>query len=449
MATKKGFIFTLLVLIIMAYMILEFNVYMRAYQIRQEGEPSHMRALVIGELAGRLSPEEVAAVSEIITYNAAYALTNYSVKKQKTIDNPEGAIADLILDGSGGGTSIPASQTLSGWSESMADLSKKMGFDLETSFSDFKVGQPDPWTLQVNYTYSYNLTDSATETRIVSPKMNISVNVSIVGFEDPYIAREFGIMRNILPAPKSMVGEPVSVIEDNMRGRGWFYGEIFESGCLTRYEFKDLDDSVKFNESNKMKILCARELSLAEDNSNLFGAVLIFDPFVDVDYPFTKITVPFAAKPSSPPDNLPGAVLLKSVNDTDVTTDKMNKIYNIENIRHIVLCGYYHNSSAAAEGGYSFLGRLSDVQSRSPNNLETFVVGEWTPLSMDTKKNYSSIDWAYATAVKGNKSMGMPGCKWLEMCNSTLADMRFRIGGDHVIAYGMTEIVCGDRCGQN
>lgn len=456
MASKKGFVFTLLVLVIIAYMIIEFNVYMRAYQIRQESEPSRMRALIIGELGSRLSPEEVAAVSGIIAYNAAYALTNHSIATKAKIDDPESAIAGLMLDGTGGGASIQKSQTLSSWSGSMTNLSSRMGFDLKTSFSDFKVSQADPWTLVVNYTYSYNLSDSATETRIVSPAANISVNVSIIGFPDPYLKREFGIERNILPAPRSMASESVSVIEENMRGRGWFYGGIFENDCLTKLEFEAIDEAVKFNESNKKMILCTTDRSVARDYNGLFGAVLFFSAIYNVGGDaFSDVAVPFAAKKDSPPDDLPSAVLIRSANDSTVTTNESNRIYDIENIRRFALCGYYYNSTAAVGGGYSFLGRLSDIQSTSPNNLETFVVGTWTPASKDTTKNYSSIDWAYVKSLKGielirgNKTMGMPGCKWQEMCNSTLADMRFRIDASHAAVYNMTEIICGDRCGSN
>jgi len=459
---KKGFVFTLLALVVISYMIIEFNIYLRAYQLRQESEPSRMRALIIDEFATKVSQEDVKEVSEIIAYNAIYTLTNYSVSNNKYIDNVEDAIINLTVNGSANGgwgsLSMPKSQTLSNWSAGMKDLAEKMGFELTTEFSQFTVDQPDPWTVRINYTYSYMLVDTVSDTRINASTTNISVNVSVVGFPDPYLKKELGIERNILPAPLAIKNNLVSIISDGeMYGRGWFYGEVFQGKCMNKKELDEMasnNDPTLYDVNNSKRILCVKELSAAESYSSLFGSVIIFDPLTTFDEDkFDKIAVPFIAKQDNAPSRLTSIdnVLIKSTRDDKVTYEKENRIYDIENLRKAVLCGYYFNTASAQSGGYSFLGRLSGIKSQSKNNLETFVIGSWTPNSKNTNKNYSSIDWAYSTHIPGNKTIGMPGCKWLEMCNATYADMRFRIDNlyNHIAVYNMTELVCGDRCGEN
>jgi hypothetical protein len=186
----------------------------------------------------------------------------------------------------------------------------------------------------------------------------------------------------------------------------------------------------------------------------MFGAVIIFDPAygqLESDE-FIEFTVPVLARRTDPP-SLPAAVLMLSKNDTNLTTSLDNKIYNIENLRRASMCGYYMTNNAASQNGYTFLDRLSDVRTSGPNSIETFAIGIWAPDSKDLAKNSSSIDWAYwsldPSLRMGNKTMGMPGCRWLDMCNDSAPTLRFRIDSRHMAMYNMTEIICGDRCGTN
>jgi hypothetical protein len=127
----------------------------------------------------------------------------------------------------------------------------------------------------------------------------------------------------------------------------------------------------------------------------------------------------------------------------------------MEKLYKFAVCGYYiSNGAVQNEKGFSFIRRIeSDTGINDSNNIETFLIGNWAPNSFNTTYNCSSVDYLYLSFTKGNKTIGMPGCKFLEMCNlssiSAEQRVRFRIDANHSKAYGIENLICGDRCGGN
>jgi len=453
--SKKGFIFTLLALLVISFMVIEISIYFSAYQVRQESEPLKIRTKVVEEFATQLTGENIQSVSNIAAYNAVHALAKDAVIQPvagTSIDNISNVIGGLFLNGTRPDTGkiLIENGTLESWKSNLTDLADKVGIDLtlDSDPSKFKVNQSDPWTVQINYTFTYSLWDDYTKTKI-SDTYNVSVNVSIVGAEDPLFGNQTrlkcqdpGCIRNIFNY-EGIVNTSKIFTADSGRGKGWFYGEMFKGMLLSSTDLSESD----YTEENKLKILYTDNRFLAEDYGNMFGAVIYHGDFYTDIGP--AISVPFIAVPGNVamPPQLPIAVLIKSGSDT--TEDVANfTIYDIEAMRSFLTCTYYTTNPDAP----SFFDRLSEGRS-NPNmrlnpgmGIETSIVGlsSWA-----TDKTSSSIDHMYYNQTLGTKVMGMTGCKFSDMCRDAISP-KFLVDTSHISWYGLDDLVCSgdneERC---
>ena len=169
--TRKGFIFTLLVLVIIVFMIAELNIYFRTYQLRQESEPAKIRSFVIADFADQLSQKKLSNVAYVIGYNALYYLSNDSSSPSPSSSNLNSTVWSLMWNGTRSdlvGNPKKIDQTLSAWNSNLTTIASRVGFNITTSYNGFNITQVDPWTVQLNFTFSYNLTDSTSAVKIVS-----------------------------------------------------------------------------------------------------------------------------------------------------------------------------------------------------------------------------------------------------------------------------------------
>lgn len=435
----KGFIFTLLVIVAITMMITELNLYFAAYQLREQNEPSKIRSFVLGELANQLSPYNMQKASAITGYDALYALTvdctANPAKDKATLGEDMfsvmktgrrfGSVSQLIAD----------NKTLTYFTGKLSAMADKMGFKLSTSFSDPLISQPaDPWTVRFDYNFTYSLSDSFTNT-LIETSYPVSFNISIKGFDDPLFESKTSQIRNIVPMQP--VSSWTSFVGSGDRGRGWFYGNITYLSTWNN----------DYSPDNKAKILVTDKVDLARQYGNIYGAVLILGTTAtslqEIRVPFMTSNIAFTS--------LPNAVLIVSDNDTAETTSSgghWHMIYYIETIRHFALCGYYNASTEAP----SFLDRLvKDRPGKTFNDgmgIETMVVGEWLKPPYVSR---SAIDYIMfnENSPTVNKTMGMPGCRWMAACNAAGGDvlpMRLDVG--QAQEYNLTQMICqGVRCG--
>jgi hypothetical protein len=448
---RKGFIFTLLAMLVIAFMIIEINIYFSAYQVRQESEPLKIRTRVVEEFATQLTPQSTAQASYVASYNAIYALTQDTainpVITGNSTENISKVIGQLVWNGTRSDTgtvrTLAADANMQVWKTGIENLASKTGISLNISCSNFKVNQSDPWTVQINYTLNYTLWDAFTKTNI-SDAYDVSTNVPIIGFEDPLFKNKTTQVRNIFPYTQSVGTKEIFNLNSNTNGRGWFYGEIFGRRALTSYgEF----NASNFSIENKKMILYTTNFPLVQDYGNMFGAVIYQgDSWTGVH---EWVNVPFIATQSAVGITSDDpAVLIKSGSDSDYLVANFT-IYNIERVKNFVTCGYYTNNTAAP----SFFDRLSnarnDPTSRMLNEsfgIETTVMGNWALAGR------ASIDYEYYQSISGEKVMGLTGCKYLDMCRDTaLSMLKFRISSSHLATYGLGGIVCSGanagRCG--
>jgi len=448
---KKGFIFTLLALLVIAFMIIEINIYFSAYQVRQESEPFKVRIRIIEEFATQLTPQSTAQASYVASYNAIYALTQDAVRNPvqtgNSTENISRIIGQVVWDGTrpDTGTVLVADANMQAWKNGLETLANKTSMSLDISCSNFVVNQSDPWTVQINYTLNYTLWDDFTKTKI-SDAYDVSTNVPIIGFEDPLFKNKTNQVRNIFPYTQSVGTDSILNLTSNANGKGWFYGDIFKGRMLSNYG--DINDTNDFSVENKKRILFTDNFDLVNDYGNMFGGIIYHGSrFLSVDsvtnVPFIAISdaVPLSAELMSAP-----AVLIKSGSDSDPLIGNF-MIYNIERVRNFVTCGYYTNNTAAP----SFFDRISDGRNNQTIRLlnesfgiETTVLGNWV------QPGRASIDYEYYQIIPGNKTMGLTGCKYNGMCRDAILP-KFRISSTHISPYGLGGIVCSGanavRCG--
>lgn len=467
--SRKGFIFTLLILFVISYMLIEFNIYYKVYEARREMEPTRLRSLVLNEIAMLLREENIEKVVKIVAYEAIYEFSEKSCKNKITLNISKG-IGKLMKEGSYSENNIDLkiNISLNEYSRKIKELSEKSGMNLYIEFSNIELTQNDPFSLTISYDYDFLIEDKIEKTKIKRASHN-SVKIPIIGFVDPLLCRKINIERNIFQSPWNMSELNPKLLfngTNKVYGRGFFYGEVFGGQCYTKEGFEDLvkeSPNSVFNESNKEKILCTLSIEIAKLYHPLFGAVIVFDSTVLEESEFKKsvsdLGVFIGNYDSDLPADIPtsGSILIYSESDKDFRKNQKHYVFDIEKLRKFSICGYYiSNDAVKNEKGFSFIRRIeSDDGEINPNNIETFLVGKWAPLSFYTAYNYSSVDYLYLNGIKGNKTIGMPGCKNLEMCNSSASStpteqrIRFRIDKNHSKVYGIEELICGGRCGEN
>lgn len=430
---KRGFIFSLLVLIVLTFMLLELNIYVRAQELREQLEPTRVRTAVISEIATKLKKEELAKISTGAAVDALYALTNASITKSFSLAEIPKEIESLMMTGKlrDGTHYIKYEGTLSKWDDEYKRLAERMGIELKTKYENFFINQSTPWTVTVTYTFSYTLYDRYSGTKI-NASYPIEINVSIINFPDPAITRAIpGVWRNI----DKFDGVFVRKITNVTYGRGWFYGKLANRTPIT--EIKEDRDAWLFDPANKEKIFYTNRDELANTYGNIFGAVL----YVGTHPHLVNPSVPFAASKTLP--ELPAALLIIAPSDTAIDDAGGTVLYDIEGLRDFVICGKYVNNSDAP----NFLQRIANrTDAKDKHGIETVLAAQWVPVQW---KNYSHIDHEFYNKITGERIMGLPGCLWKEMCalqrwwvNAT------RLNESHFDVYGVRPLVCrGGRCG--
>lgn len=104
------------------------------------------------------------------------------------------------------------------------------------------------------------------------------------------------------------------------------------------------------------------------------------------------------------------------------------KIYSIEELRDMAICGYYINQTDAP----SYLQRLfvSPYERKGGDfGIESFAFGTWIKdKTGQFSDGLSRLDNELFKNEDGRKIRGMPGCKTLGMCNSDSQIGHFRLG---------------------
>jgi len=369
---------------------------------------------------------------------------------------------------------------------------------------DFAMSQSDIDT--VNYSYRMNLSmKDAGNKASVSREYFVEDEIDISGLVDPAIVRgsiavagggdryspntiyrmyffeSEGNYRNPSELEPSRLGG-YSV----QGGMGWFYGYLvsasgaagIEENMRGRYIIVgDFDDIVRADPDQVFggyivtsapgtSDVCAADGF--ENQEDAFNAVRHDGPACDevsrdcaagecTSVPFIEaVGFDISSAPHCPvlelpmPATMPRCALFINENPVlDVLVDPDEKlgtagagIYDVEDMRDYIMCGYYTHS----EESPSFLQRFfSDAYERSSAEygIETFVIGEYA--SDDAYDRNSRLDRELFAGTDGSAVRGMTGCKNYQHCADDPSTGVFTLDTDYSIpAYGLGDIYCAE-----
>jgi hypothetical protein len=445
--TRKGFIFTLLVLVIIVFMIVEISIYFRTFELRQESEPNKVRSQVINEVASQFSQQKLSEMIGVPVYSALYALNNDSASGfAPQYDNLTDITWTLVWNGTrsdlGGAQKTPQSSTLSFWDARMKQTVDSMGMALVTSYSNISLGQSDPWTVQMNLTVSFSLTDPVSTAKIHS-EVPLSINTSIVGFDDPLLSRSLQIRHSIIPVSSQPLARLMAAGD---KGRGWFYGQSVRVRVPA---------DVTFNSSNKKMIMVTEDLgSVAIPYGNIYGAVVVVGPQSDISFPEINVPIMFIRNMSIDDVMFSSPFLFMSDRDdvvTDTGASAYHYVYDVSSVRDYAQCGLYVNHTGF---GYSYFSRLTNNPVADPTGhlgIETVIGGMQFLASQFQHTDRSAVDHMYlpGTGSGITRVMGLPGCNDRVSCSMTTnSPIPIKLDSSHISSYGLTNMQCGStRCG--
>jgi hypothetical protein len=404
--SKKGFIFTILTLVIIVFMIIELNIYLRTYELKLAKEPDSLRLQVMQDFMRAYSPSKFNDTAYSYIYSALYKLNNDSVK------NPPNSstLADLVwnISYTGKRTDLagqPAllSSGLMSYDSNLSALAKSMGIEITTVYYNKSISQADYWTVQYNFSMNVSIYDTISHARVNS-SFPISLNISIIGFEDPWLARMNFTNRSIIPAS----GDPkAKLIATGQAGRGWFYGQpVVVTSC----------DNIGFGTENKTRIMVTDNDDVALGCGTLFGAVVLvqnsyYYRLNDIDIPsFANTSMTLQDVPSEP-------ILIVSDSDSYTETGSSNYHYliNVTDLRNMIECGTYVKRP---NNNYDYLSRLTNSipGTLSEYGIETFVSGTSDKIKQ-VMGDKSFIDRSFNASQPGDVYKGLPGCSQPLICN--------------------------------
>jgi len=408
------------------------------------------------------------------------------------------------------------------WEQALNASAAAAGFSLSFGeVSDFKVEQADAWSVNVQFSLPLNISDSD-GSFFVQKVLHANATTGIEGIFDPMVAREdpksrlgeeagsgvsFAkkqIFRNPDYATPASVAPRNLVNESGMpkiQGLGWFYGPLMEIS-------KDDIGSVNASEA-RASIYMPDEgyYEGIENDGNVFGAVLIRTPPVvesttqmegeceitttvetrcvncvrevhnscsgnterevtnKVNFSYIATDGVNVANWYANAQSIQGKkhVLFDNefgVNQQASKADGYHRIYDIENLRDMAVCGFYVQNENAPSFFQRMLGDAMLL--RSPLGIESFLVGQWAGGGIDGDNDgYSRVDRVFYSQSARQfpdaiKIKGMPGCKSLGMCGAQEA-IEFGVGhfrldkAQSMGAYGAGIISCngtfGGGCG--
>ncbi|MEM3407903.1 MAG: hypothetical protein QXW80_00525 [Candidatus Micrarchaeia archaeon] len=418
---RKGFVFTILTLVIIVFMIIELNIYFRTYELKLANEPTKLRLQVIQDFIRAYSPNYFNETAYSFIYSSLYELNKDSIQYPPS----QSSLAELIWNISYSGKRtdsrtvqlIDQTKTLSSYDSNLSALAKSMNIDLVVNYKDFNITQIDYWTVQYNFTIAVSINDKASSTSVkfTSP---ISLNISIIGFEDPWLARMGFRNKSIIPVDQIQIDQiRPSLLMNGTRGRGWFYGEpIIVTSCPSAdFEFSD-----SFLE-NKTKIMVTDNTGVARECGQLFGAVIVVSDQNANTNPFVGLDVPLFINSSAKISDIPRQpILIVSDNDTVITDDSSGHYHymlDINNLRSGIECGRYF---VRPYNNYGYLRRLTNNVTGvfDEFGIETILSGT-TQAIPTSRSSYSFVDREYNSSIPGNLIKGLPGCSNQLICNYT------------------------------
>ncbi len=511
--SKKGFFFVLVVFILLSYILVSTTAWMKAIEVSEKAHQERIKFSTLQLIGDQISNDTATRFASMAGKYAFYKLVNHTVENplkasvpvhveteddydvvegEELQSNLRSALQGLINTGKadkdyflGDGLDYSShgedstSFSFKGWKDELNDSMSKAGFELlvfEVQDKDFTVEQISINFVEINMTINIVVGERNFLTTF-NKNLNVSVEIPLEGFADPYIQRSFNkidpseepICKQFFLAEDKDTGGILEISKDSHPfddlyfdngeiGYSWFYGRVFEEG-------NDAEDLAEGLKGDSILVIDVEQLFCGYDNSDYnyfqqFGAYIIDfrkksvscnyweeeealewwtellrKPFVFIDHKDWNDVEKRISKTGNKPDKgiykdregIGRLLFVTDVQDKPIIIDRGggNKfkfydevyLYDIEDFRDLVVCSYYFMYPE----GPSFIQRMSDRpddQKGGSFGIATTVVGRWAGGDEDLSNNERSrLDVEFIEDT-GNEVMvrGLPGCLNPTMC---------------------------------
>lgn len=419
-------------------------------------------------------------------------------------ENVEAAFSELFINGSAsadyfesGEGLAPENSSMSVWVRNMNASLLAIGMHIDDFIIyDFHISQSSPYKLNYSYKMNLSMSDVGKRTQL-SRTYNLSNNISILGIIDPAIARgtfdstdgsqtayRAFYFNDDYEMPSSISTEPILAYDALYGGQGWFYGyvrDVSDASDILKAErkkyilvgsFNDIRDADPFEQFGGYILTndpyagaeggCSRDGFTYRNQRNTFMALTYDGPgceasFVEstyTDIPFIEAEDFRVSSALSCPKLWPVgsedercALFISPYSHDEIFSNPGRKtasgagIYNIEEIRDFIMCGYYTHSEDAP----SYMQRLfqdSYDRSSEPFGIETFVIGEYANSS--SYEGLSRLDRNLLQEIGGHAVRGLPGCRQYEHCSGSPSTGVFVLDADAAgpLVYDVADAYC-------
>ena len=449
MIGKKGFIFTLLVVVLFILILLSARAWLKAGRAVEELNAVGVRAGAMRSAMSSVSSEMERMTS--ITANASlYYGAFYASRNLTPLSDTTANLSEIAWNGTLGGqeaygcggpsdcnfTAQMGNNTLSLWLASLSPSLQKYEMGLSWGESGFSgIGHASHYEVSVENSAWFYLNDSQ-RTAAYERQVGAGALVNITGFEDPYFPLATGgaWRRNVEPWPHPPGYSLAQVVATGQGGDGWVYGKATtfadccdSSSCANSSLISpeaDLNTTLVVENATALLAEC-------KDVANAFRGVL--SNHID-EGALVNITVPYAF-------NFSGNITQLVPNGTAVlisNLDGAHEALDVERMRAIALGespAYYRMSNESAPCWISRLRNGSGLAGCNGHGIESLVNYSMVDASMNRSwTDYYFLNMTGCGAVGCFKIKGMPNCEDDAVCADNMLT-HFRI--DNQSAYGM------------
>ncbi len=414
----------------------------------------------------------------------------------------EMALGELLVNGTASGDYFidgepinDPQSSMSAWAANLNSSLEAIGVHVEHfSISHFRAEQQDIDVIAYSFDMDLAIQDYS-GTSSLSRSYSIANSVNITGLVDPALAREsrntvsddlgayrqFFFNKQDYPAPSSAAPQKLASV---VAGQGWLYGPVVSVsdiapiplGERSRYilvgsfpEFQSIpleasqgfaafimtSDPVKtaspclgdYDESQTLNPLRYDPNNCQQPEYQCSSGICTSKPFV--------IAPGFSISDAGPcpvftanhfEDGrcvlmVAGALVPEVDSNHELKLDRSDAgVFNIENMRDVIMCGYYMKNPDAP----SYMQRLMEdpyLRADQEFGIERFVIGEYANHSFYDGR--SRVDHEiFNTTIGGTKIRGMPGCRDPETCADEPVTGIFSVSDDVIEGYGLDAIAC-------
>ena len=194
----KGFIYSVLALVFVGAILFTTITWHKLETGYEKRQLEKNRILAINDLV-RSIKKDLRRATNIACYHSLTALISYVAKTGNFSENASKDLVELMVNGSieGKNVSVMEGATLTYWIEKLNSIAKFQGVWAKISVSKIRVYQNNPWKITVNLSLNLTVRDAILKTCIFNQTENLSIEVPILGLEDPlYLYYSKGAVTN-------------------------------------------------------------------------------------------------------------------------------------------------------------------------------------------------------------------------------------------------------------